>query len=53
MIWDILVYIPDDVKILRRSSFHLTTACFISSRYLYPPDNRGRSVTELSLDYLL
>ncbi|KAF5354058.1 hypothetical protein D9756_006974 [Leucocoprinus leucothites] len=31
-IWDILIYIPDDIKILRRSPIHLTTLCFVSSR---------------------
>lgn len=32
MIWDILLYIPDDIKILRRSSFCLVTVCFVTSR---------------------
>ncbi|KAF5354059.1 hypothetical protein D9756_006975 [Leucocoprinus leucothites] len=31
-IWDILVYIPDDIKILSRSPFHLVTLCFVTSR---------------------
>ncbi|KXN82660.1 hypothetical protein AN958_02337 [Leucoagaricus sp. SymC.cos] len=32
MIWDILIYIPADYKILRRSPFRLVTVCFITSR---------------------
>ncbi|KAJ3567100.1 hypothetical protein NP233_g6584 [Leucocoprinus birnbaumii] len=31
-IWDILIYIPLDIKILSRSKFHFVTICFIASR---------------------
>ncbi|KAF9447365.1 hypothetical protein P691DRAFT_760851 [Macrolepiota fuliginosa MF-IS2] len=31
-IWDILIYVPDDIRILRLGSTHVVTACFILSR---------------------
>lgn len=33
-VWDILVYIPEDTQIVRRSRFRLVIFCFLFSRYL-------------------
>lgn len=43
MIWDILLYIPDDIKILRRSSFCLVTVCFVTSRWVQYSSQRDET----------
>lgn len=48
MIWDILVYIPEDVKILRRSPFHLVTICFVLSRYMSLVSERINMINQIS-----
>ncbi|KAF5353992.1 hypothetical protein D9756_007076 [Leucocoprinus leucothites] len=31
-IWDILIYVPDDIRIVRRGPIHVVTLCFFTSR---------------------